>query len=135
MYNKIYGNYGENLAKKHLKKAGYKILAMNYTKRNLEADIIALEKKQARKKRKEEYIKMPKDIQKEDVLVFVEVKSRTNKNYGRPVDAVNKQKQNNYLTIARNFFYYNPRFQGMNYRFDVIEVADCEVVNHIINAF
>ena len=25
MYNKIYGNYGENLAKKFLKKSGYKM--------------------------------------------------------------------------------------------------------------
>lgn len=134
MYNKIYGNYGENLAKKFLKKAGYKVLITNYTKRSGEADIIAIEKRSARRKR-EEYKSMPKDVQKEDVVVFIEVKARTNKEFGTPSDAVNKVKQQKYLSIARSFFMLNPRFQGMNYRFDIIEVVEDQVTNHYINAF
>lgn len=134
MYNKIYGSYGENLAKKYLKKNGYKVLVTNYTKKNGEADIIAIEKKSARKKRKEEYKAMPKDIQNEDIIVFIEVKSRTG-NFARPHEAVDKKKQQTYTNIARLFFMLNQRFQGMSYRFDIIEVTDNAVDNHIINAF
>lgn len=134
MYNKIYGEYGENLAKKFLKKSGYKILTMNYSKRGGEADIIALETKAARKKRKEEYRVMPKEARKEDGIVFIEVKSR-NSDMVRPHEAVDNKKQQNYLNIARTFFMLNPRFQGMNYRFDIIEVTKEKVDNHIINAF
>lgn len=134
MYNKVYGNYGENLAKKFLKKEGYKILVTNYTKKVGEADIIALEKRSARRKRPD-YKAMPKDIKKEDVVVFVEVKSRTNKNYGRPSDAVGKEKQQKYFSLARSFFMLNPRFQGLSYRFDIVEVSYESVENHILNAF
>ena len=134
MYNKIYGNYGENHAKKFLKKSGYKVLITNYTKKFGEADIIALEKKAARKKR-EEFKTMPKEIQNEDVVVFIEVKTRKNEDYGKPSEAVNKQKQQKYMSIARTFFMLNQKFQGKSYRFDIIEVTGESVAGHIINAF
>lgn len=133
--NKEYGFYGEAIAKKYLKKNKYKIIAINYTQKNGEADIIAIETKKSRKIRKEDYAKMSDEIRKEDVLVFVEVKSRNSLMFGVPSMAVNNKKQNKYLSIARNFMMVNPKFQGMQYRFDIIEVHEKDVMNHIINAF
>ena len=93
-----------------------------------------VKKAAARKKRKEEYAVMTKEAKNENSVVFVEVKSRTS-DMVRPYEAVDKKKQQNYTNIARAFFMLNPRFQGMNYRFDIIEVTKEKVDNHIINAF
>jgi len=130
----VYGSYGEGLALAFLKTAGYKILSCNYTKKVGEIDIIALETKKARKKRPE-YKNMSKEMQKEDVLVFVEVKSRNSTAYGRPSLAVDKVKQKHYELLANNFRLLNPKYAGLPFRFDIIEVIETKVDNHIINAF
>ena len=57
------GNRGELLAAKEMKKMGYEILAQNYRKPSGEIDIIA---------------------QKDGILVFTEVKTRTSTAYGTP---------------------------------------------------
>lgn len=129
-----YGAYGEGLAKKFLKKNGYKILTINYQKRVGEVDIVALETKKARKKR-EEYKQMSKQMQKEDVLVFVEVKSRNSTKFGTPAMAVDNKKRKHYESLARSFKMLNPKFGGLPFRFDIIEVIETSVENHIINAF
>lgn len=129
-----YGSYGERLAIAYLKKAGYKILTANYTKKVGEVDIIALETKKARKKRPE-YKEMSKEMKNEDVLVFIEVKSRNSTKFGRPSQAVDKVKQKHYELLANNFRLLNPRFASIPFRFDIIEVIETAVYNHIINAF
>lgn len=130
----VYGSFGENLAQKFLKKKGYKILATNYQKRAGEIDIIAIETKRARKTR-EDYKSMSNLMKKEDVLVFVEVKSRNSLDYGRPADAVNAKKGKHYQSVARTFLTLNPKFGGMPFRFDIVEVVGSEVSTHLINAF
>ena len=75
MTNKIIGKYGEDIAKDFLIKKGYEILKMNYRySRVAEIDIIAAKK---------------------DVLHFVEVKTRTQNYFGKPLEAItpNKLKQ------------------------------------------
>ena len=66
------GKLGENLAKEYIKKLGYKIVETNWHySKNAEIDIIAEDK---------------------DTLVFIEVKTRTNLNYGHPFEAIDKNK-------------------------------------------
>ena len=66
------GKYGEELAAEFLIKSGYKIIDKNYKfSRYGEIDIIALEK---------------------DTLCFIEVKTRTNNNFGSGLEAVTKEK-------------------------------------------
>ena len=134
MEHNDYGKRGEVLARDYLKKKGYKILATNYQKKVGEIDIIALETKKARKKR-EDFKSMPKAIQKEDVLVFVEVKSRNSTKFGRPSSAVDQKRASHYNSLARNLRLLNPKLSRFPYRFDIIEVVGEEVDNHIINAF
>ena len=73
-----------------------------------------------------------------DTLVFVEVKTRTSLDYGRPVEAVGREKQK---LIARGAFAWLRMLPETDilYRFDVVEVmvdsdgkARCEIV---ANAF
>ena len=117
------GRYGEEEAKKFLKKAGYKIVASNKRESHKEIDIIATEK---------EYI------------AFVEVKTRSVEDdlynpYGTPASAVNKKKQNNLIAAARLYLKNNPSKKQP--RMDVIEVylkkGSYEVleINHFLGAY
>ncbi len=68
MSNVEIGRIGENIATKYLKRHGYKILDRNFrSKRWGEIDIVT---------------------SKDDVLVFVEVKTRVGTEHGEPVEAV-----------------------------------------------
>ncbi len=103
-FTKLVGDFGECEAAKFLRKNGYKILERNYVALGKEIDIIAKNK---------------------DFLVFCEVKTRkTNENlvkkYGRPRDAVNKEKQMHISSAARYYLAKNKTDKKI--RFDVIEV-------------
>lgn len=109
---KIFGYQSEAAAVKHLKKCGYKIVTTNYVCRYGEVDIIC---------------------QKDDFLVFVEVKSRTSVKFGYPRQAVNYVKQQKIILCAKN---YTVEKKALDYqiRFDVVEVT-AKGIDHIIDAF
>ena len=134
MEDNEYGRYGETLAINYLKKQGYKILVANYANKFGEVDIIALETKKARKKQ-ENYKSLPKELKREDKLVFVEVKSRRKLGAVRPSDAVGNKKRMHYMSVASSFRLYNPKYSTLSYRFDIIEVIGDEVTSHLIDAF
>lgn len=111
-YKKLLGRAGEIEASKLLKKNGYEILEMNFRTRLGEADIIA---KQG------------------EVIVFVEVKTRSDESFGAPSEAVNYKKREKYFRVATEYLLK----KGLNdkpCRFDVIEIENGKI-NHIIDAF
>lgn len=130
---KEYGNFGEDLAVKYLKKRKYKVIARNFTTRSGEIDIVAIETKSARKC-DEDYKRMSDEMKKEDVLVFVEVKTRKDVLYGNPYEAVDKEKQKRYYKTAFKFIAKN-HLQDYQIRYDIIEVVGVSVKNHFKNAF
>lgn len=72
MTNKEIGKYGENLAKDFLIKKGYKIIELNFRYSKIaEIDIIA---------------------KKDNVIHFVEVKTRTSDSFGAPLEAIGAAK-------------------------------------------
>ena len=95
------GARGEKLACRFLRKKGYKILHRNFRGRTGgEIDIVCRDR---------------------DTLVFVEVKTRTREDFGRPFDAVDRDKQKR---IARGGLAWL-RLLGdpdILFRFDVVEV-------------
>lgn len=92
---------GEDAACEYLKKKGYTILERNFRKSYGEIDIIA---------------------RLRDVLVFVEVKTRTNKHYGTPFDAVAPYKVQQIVKGANYYKYIlNPQLPD-NMRIDAIGV-------------
>ena len=110
----ITGKNGEELACKYLKQKHYKILERNYRCKTGELDIIAKYKKE---------------------LVFVEVKTRRNLEYGYPIEAVNKIKQK-HLVSAINYYIYLNKIKNIDIRVDVIEVYLSQnkiYINHIQN--
>ena len=111
-YKKFLGRAGEVKAVELLKKKGYKILEKNYKNFVGEIDVIAKDN---------------------DEIVFIEVKTRTNDEFGRPSEAVNLKKQEKYYKIATEYLRRN-NLEGMPCRFDVVEIENGQI-NHILNAF
>lgn len=101
MYKRhIIGKIGEDLAVKYLEQVGYKILERNFECRQGEIDIIALYKNE---------------------IIFIEVKTRTNINFGNPADAVGKTKQKHLLKAVR-YYLYSRNLENEFIRIDVIEI-------------
>jgi putative endonuclease len=76
------GRLGEGLAKQYLVSHGYDVLSMNFACKIGEVDIIAL---------------------KECTMAFVEVKTRTAKPLGPPLEAVDYRKQRRLKRIAQYY--------------------------------
>ncbi len=112
MDNKILGGKGEALAYNYLKRKKYKILERNFTCEIGELDIVA---------------------EKDDVIVFVEVKTRASAKFGLPREAVNFFKQQKLRQLAL-YYLKSKKLLERSIRFDVIDVID-EEITHIENAF
>ena len=109
--NKKLGNEGERQAVKYLKGCGYKILERGYKNPFGEVDIIA---------------------SKDDVVAFIEVKTRLSENFGAPSEAVTKSRREKYKKGAE--YYFLGKEIDVTVRFDIIEILHGEI-NHIENAF
>jgi len=108
------GQAGEALAAAHLQQQGYTIVQKNYRHRRAEVDIIA---------------------QKENLLVFVEVKTRGTDRYGYPEEAVNFKKEALLLSAAEA--YIEETAWPHDIRFDIVSITltSPPVVHHIEDAF
>jgi len=111
MNNKVYGDYGESLACKYLKKQGYKIIETNYKNKIGEVDIICKDK---------------------DMLVFVEVKTRSTMRFGMPREAITPHKINKIRLVATS--YMKAHDLPLRCRFDCVEILDDEIT-HLKNVF
>ena len=111
------GTLGELAAKRHLQKLGLKFLAANFKSKRGEIDLI---------------------FRDGEVLVFIEVKTRTSEEWTRPAAAVDARKRRllsqtalDYLKLLKN--------PPIKFRFDIVEVllADGEVreIRHLSTVF
>jgi putative endonuclease len=78
---------GEDLACEYLKKLGFKILERNYRKTYGEIDIIALDSSAG----------------SEQVLTFVEVKTRTSSQFGSPLESITPWKLRSLTKTAQYY--------------------------------
>lgn len=100
--NKEKGNQGEFLAVKQMQKLGYRIIEQNYRSQYGEIDIIA---------------------EKDDVLVFTEVKFRKGTKTGLPAEAVDWNKQQHIIETAKAYL-AEQDITDKDCRFDVAEVLE-----------
>lgn len=94
------GKKGEDVAVDYLQKRGYVIVERNWTFHGYEIDIIA------------EY---------EDLLVFVEVKTRATKNWGNPEEAVSERRMRRMVESAG--YYIDSHDIDKQVRFDIIGIV------------
>ena len=106
------GKSGEDIATNYLKSIGYLIIERNYTARQGEIDIVAKDNEE---------------------LVFIEVKTRSNNKFGRPVEAVNFIKQKHLISTIK-YYLYSKHLENSYVRIDIVEVyfsKDGYNINHI----
>lgn len=111
------GQIGEDRACRYLIDNGYSILYTNWRYKRLEVDIICTD---------------PNNI-----LVFVEVKTRSTKMFGDPQDFVNESKQRNLINAAEAYC-HEFNHQG-EIRFDIIGLVmvnqSVKEIKHYCDAF
>jgi putative endonuclease len=114
---RLLGSLGEQSACRFLDEAGYRVVARNYRVRSGEIDIVA---------------------ERDDTLVFCEVKTRTSVLYGLPEEAVTWSKQRRLRRLAAEYLHREGR-HARRVRFDVISVRVAEGrvgdLRHIVDAF
>lgn len=118
MDSRLLGAKGEQYAARYLRKQGYDILSSNFSLGTGEIDIVAFNN---------------------DIIYFVEVKTRTQGGITAPAEAVDYKKQEN-LKSSASAYITKYKLQKYKYQFDIIEVfADKNGrilnTNHIANAF
>lgn len=111
------GKVGESLAKEYLINKGYKILLTNYKNAIGEIDIIA---------------------SINNIVVFVEVKTSSSLNFGRPKERINYYKVGKIKNVATLYLKQKGLLNKVLVRFDCIEIIgdlqDYEI-EHIENIF
>ncbi|RQO30918.1 YraN family protein [Taibaiella sp. KBW10] len=110
------GILGEKLAVAFLESKQHHIVQTNFRADRKEVDIISL---------------------KENILIFTEVKTRSNFAFGYPEAAVTKTKQAHIKAVAALFLQDHPEFTQI--RFDVISIilagTQAKEIHHIEDAF
>ena len=113
---KTLGSLGEAAAERFLLKKGYKILERNYRLRSGEIDLIALD---------------------QNVMVFIEVKTKISRDFGKPVQAVTPHKQDQISRVAISYI-QRKGWANKDCRFDVLSLevsGEKAFVTHYKNAF
>jgi putative endonuclease len=100
MKRKNTGILGEKLAQDFLKRKGYNILETNFRCRKDEIDIIALHK---------------------DSLVFIEVRTKSNLDFGTPEESITPNKME-HLERAANYYRQNHDELPASWRIDVVAI-------------
>ena len=93
------GYLGEYLVRIYLIFSGLKFVCANYRSKCGEIDLI---------------------MRQSDVLVFVEVKSRSNQHIDDAIYSIHVQKQQRIIHTAKHFLYHHTQWQYHTIRFDVI---------------
>lgn len=99
--NKELGEKAENLAMDFFKKKGYSLIEKNFTAKTGEIDLILKDKN--------------------DIIVFMEVKARYGDKFGTPQEAVTPKKQRQIIRTA-HWYIQKKNMHAMNMRFDVMAI-------------
>lgn len=115
-YQKRIGSFGEALASEFLRDLGYQFLDQNYNTRYGELDLVFLD---------------------EDIIVFVEVKTRTSSAFGSPESSITAAKLEHIQDAALLWLQDHPDFKD-DWRIDVVAIlldsgGDPKDIKHFIN--
>ncbi len=118
-HKQILASAGEKKAADYLLSCGYTVLCTNFHTRQGEVDII---------------------VEKDQHLVFVEVKTRSFFSVESAAESVNYHKQRRVSLAALEYYNQNPKFENYECRFDVIIVLydrkdETYSIKHFIDAF
>ncbi len=109
-----FGALAEAHAAQYLQKKGYILLEKNYRYQKAEIDIV---------------------VEKNNTLIFVEVKARKNSTFGNPEEFVSKKKQQLLFSAAENYI-FDIKWKN-NIRYDIIAILNNKNMKilHLEDAF
>lgn len=109
------GKQGEAEASRYLREQGYDIIARNYRYQHAEIDLIA---------------------KKGKLLVFVEVKTRTNLSFGNPEEFVSYTKSKLVMKAAEHYIFSTDWLHDIRFDIVAVTITGNELrVKHIEDAF
>ena len=112
------GDEGELVALRYLKLNGYEILSRNYRKKRGELDVVC---------------------HKDGVIVFIEVKTRREQQFGHPFESITTRKKQQLIKMAKQYLVEHNLWDKTYVRFDVIGVSwpkdGNPSIEHIVDAF
>jgi putative endonuclease len=94
------GSFGEGLALEYIAQNGFTLLHKNWRHSHWEVDIIA---------------------SKEQVLHFIEVKTRRTKKFGHPEEAVSKKKIQYLINASEEYLFQFPEWKRI--QFDILSIT------------
>jgi len=94
------GKLGEVMARDYLLQQGFKILDQNWRYGHMEVDVVA---------------------SKNDILHFIEVKTRRNHEFGYPEESVDDKKMENLIDVAEAYQTKYPEWE--NIQFDILSIS------------
>ncbi len=101
-YKKNLGEIGEKYAVDYLQNKGYKILGRNVYIKGGEIDIIA---------------------QKDNLVIFIEVKTRKSDEYVDIVDSIDKEKEESLTASCEEYLAQNGNISDNDFRIDLIGIV------------
>jgi putative endonuclease len=111
-----FGELGERIAERWLRRQGWRVVQRRFRSGHRDIDLV---------------------VERDDLVVFVEVKARRGAEFGDPVEAVNWNKQRQLVRSASVWIDRHGR-PSESYRFDVVGVlveGEKVRVRHVANAF
>jgi len=111
-----FGELGERIAERWLRRQGWRVVQRRFRAGHRDIDLV---------------------VERDDLVVFVEVKARRGAEFGDPVEAVNWNKQRQLVRSASVWIDRHGR-RSESYRFDVVGVlveGERVRVRHVANAF
>jgi putative endonuclease len=109
------GKQGEAEATRYLREQGYEIMTRNYRYQHAEIDLIA---------------------KKGKLLVFVEVKTRTNLSFGNPEEFVSYTKAKLVMKAAEHYIFATDWLHDIRFDIIAVTIAGNELrIKHIEDAF
>lgn len=117
MSGKPLGDRGEELAARHLAAGGWMVLNRNFRVGRKEIDLVA---------------------RRGEVVAFVEVKTRSGRGFGHPLEAITWKKRREIQQVAQAWIDRHGR-DGDTYRFDAVSVlvmgGGAPLVEHVEDAW
>ena len=105
------GQLGEQMAAAYLTTAGYLIIEKNWRHSHWEVDIIA---------------------SKDNILYFIEVKTRRTKNFGLPEENVNTKKIQYLINASAEYLHLNPQWKRIQFNILAISILKNEPVEYFL---
>ena len=105
------GKIGEALGADYFRGLGYRILELNWRYTHWEVDLIA---------------------EKNEVLHFMEIKTRRTKKFGLPEEKVGRKKIQNLINAAEQYLYLNPEWKRIQFNILSILILKNEPVEYFL---